>query len=90
MTSQSNTGAGQIDYVATPYTYAARPYSASYGFPTALLAVTADPGGKFMFLVNPSGDALAYTIDSVTGALTPAAITPAAFSPQQPIVITKQ
>jgi Lactonase, 7-bladed beta-propeller len=91
LSSQSKTGQGQLNYRDTRCENYSRIVSfPSYSVPTLIKSVTADPSGKFLFLLNPNGDASAYTIDSTTGALTPGAITPSAFAPQQPIVITKQ
>jgi hypothetical protein len=88
MTSLAPNGTGLVNYFATDSS--ARPYTATYTTPTPLTSSASDPSGKFLYLVNANGDALPYTIDSATGALTPGVITPAAFAPGQPILMTNQ
>ena len=91
MTSLSANGAGMLNYFTTPIANFTRAsYSANYNVPTVLTSSAADPSGKFLYVVNSNGDALAFVIDSATGALTPAAVTPSAFAPGQPILLTNQ
>ena len=59
-------------------------------FVNPLASIIADPSGRFIYVVDTSGDAYAYSIDHATGVLTPAATTPAAFTPLLSIAFTKQ
>jgi Lactonase, 7-bladed beta-propeller len=62
----------------------------SFTFPDHISSITADPSGRFIYVVDAFGTAWAFTINATTGNLTLGAPTPHAFSPQQPLVITKQ
>jgi 6-phosphogluconolactonase (cycloisomerase 2 family) len=62
----------------------------SFTFPDRISTITADPSGRFLYVVDTFGTAWAFTINSTTGNLTLGAKTPHAFSAQQPLVITKQ
>ena len=62
----------------------------SFTFPDHISSISADPSGRFMYVVDTFGTAWAFTIDSTTGNLALGAKTLHAFSPQQPLLITKQ
>jgi 6-phosphogluconolactonase (cycloisomerase 2 family) len=48
----------------------------------------ADPSGRFLYLTDTSGNALAFVIDRITGKLTPGATSANAFVPLHSVVIT--
>jgi 6-phosphogluconolactonase (cycloisomerase 2 family) len=62
----------------------------SYPFPDKVSTVTADPSGRFIYVVDANGTAWAYTASPTTGNLSATSSTPGAFSAQQPLVITRQ
>jgi 6-phosphogluconolactonase (cycloisomerase 2 family) len=63
---------------------------APYALLQSLSSLSTDSSGRFLYVIDANGDALAFTIDQATGNVTPAAVTPAAFSPLGPPVITAQ
>jgi 6-phosphogluconolactonase (cycloisomerase 2 family) len=52
--------------------------------------VTVDPSGRFLYVSDVNGNALAYLIDRSNGGVSVAAATPGAFVPTLPFVITTQ
>jgi 6-phosphogluconolactonase (cycloisomerase 2 family) len=64
--------------------------AAPYALSQTVSSLSTDSSGRFLYVIDANGDALAFTIDPATGNVTPAAMTPAAFSPLQPPVITAQ
>jgi 6-phosphogluconolactonase (cycloisomerase 2 family) len=52
--------------------------------------VTVDPSGRFLYVSDVNGNALAYLIDRSNGGLSAAATTAGALVPNQPFVITTQ
>jgi 6-phosphogluconolactonase (cycloisomerase 2 family) len=64
--------------------------AAPYALSQTVSSLSTDSSGRFLYVIGANGDALAFIIDPATGNVTPAATTPAAFSPLQPPVITAQ
>ena len=62
----------------------------SYAFPDKVSTVTADPSGRFIYVVDANGTAWAYTASPTTGNLNATSSTPGAFPAQEPFVITRQ